>query len=34
LCAGYEEFLATDSGDEELRAKKTGELATAKKKLK
>ncbi|HJX25344.1 MAG TPA: tetratricopeptide repeat protein [Chthoniobacterales bacterium] len=30
--AGHEEFLATDSGDEELRAKRAGELATAKKK--
>jgi tetratricopeptide (TPR) repeat protein len=30
--AGHEEFLATDSGDEELRAKRAGELAAAKKK--
>jgi tetratricopeptide (TPR) repeat protein len=30
--AGHEEFLATDTGDEELRAKRAGELATAKKK--
>lgn len=30
--AGHEEFLATESGDEELRAKRAGELATAKKK--
>ena len=30
--AGHEEFLATDSGDEELRAKRAGELATAKEK--
>jgi tetratricopeptide (TPR) repeat protein len=30
--AGHEEFLATDSGNEELRAKRAGELAAAKKK--
>jgi tetratricopeptide (TPR) repeat protein len=30
--AGHEEFLATDTGDEELRAKRAGELAAAKKK--
>jgi tetratricopeptide (TPR) repeat protein len=30
--AGHEEFLATDTGDEGLRAKRAGELAAAKKK--
>src|ERR1017187_6587455 len=30
--AGHEEFLATDSGDEELRAKRAGEMSAAKKK--